>query len=308
MYLFSVKMLNISNNKNNKNNLTKRILIISIIILSISFFIMIGAMGTVNADSSLKIVSNSSSSNVEVSVGYYKWKGFNTGADISKVKDFKKYNKKGLLTKVLFNYKDSKGNIKRGIASKGTPIFKFKNSNGPKTMVLSGIHGDEYSSQVATLKLINYLNKNRDKIKGTIYIIPISNPKATLKKTRTFFGYDPNRVAGISKSFTGHIINNIIIKEKIRYIGDFHTMIGGSRLIYAAPYSKSIKISKYLAKKTKAACKLSPNKGTITSTAAKNGIISFTGEVESKKGIASPNRIFWSLKQMITFLKYTKNF
>ena len=258
----------------------------------------LGAMGTVSA------ASTSDSANITVKV--YKWKKFDTGADIRKTKEFKIYNKKGLLTQQLFNRKE-KGKTKIGLASKGTVVFKFQKGEGPKTIVIAGTHGDEYASQAAALKLLNFLDKNRKKIKGTVYVIPISNPKATVKKSRTYFGYDPNRVVGKKSSFTGHIMVNIILKEKIKYVGDFHTMVGGTTLIYAAPYSKSKKISKTIANKLNHNYKISPNKGTITRTSAEHGLVSFTGEVQSKRGAISPGRDKLSYKQMICFLRIAKN-
>jgi predicted deacylase len=99
----------------------------------------------------------------------------------------------------------------------------------------------------------------------------------------------------------------IILKGKFKFVGDFHTMVGGSTLFYSAPTKKSRKISKVLAYKLKHNYAPSPNKGTITRTAASHGLYSFTAEVQSKKGGVSPGRDRLAYKQMLTFLKYVKS-
>jgi len=281
------------------------------------FLITISSLGVINhisasdngnnANNGLDNTKIASVSDAKLTVNYYKFKKFNNGADISTVKEFKKFNKKGLITRLLFNQKNSKGKIVKGLASKGTPVFKFTNGKGPKTIIIAGTHGNEYASQAAALKLINYLNTHRSKIKGTVIVIPMTNPKATVNKKRCFFGYDPNRVVGKKGSFTNMIFTQIILKEKVKYVGDFHTMIGGTTLIYAAPYPKSMKIAKAIAKITKYNYEVSKNEGTFTRTAAKYGLYSFTGEVESKVGGISKNRDKLSYKEMMAFLKYTKN-
>jgi predicted deacylase len=276
------------------------------------FLIAIYSFGAINHISGADTEDNSNNdidsvSEAKLTVGYYKFKKFSTGADISSIKEFKKFNKKGLLTRVLFNQKNSKGKIVKGLASKGTPVFKFTNGKGPKTIIIAGTHGDEYASQAAALKLINYLNAHKNKIHGTVIIIPMTNPKATVNKKRSYFGYDPNRVVGKKGSFTNKIFTQIILKEKVKYVGDFHTMVGGTTYFFAAPYPKSKKIAKAIAKSIKHNYRVSQNKGTFTRTSAKYGLYSFTGEVESKRGAISKNRDKLSYKQMIAFLKYTKN-
>jgi predicted deacylase len=253
-------------------------------------------------------------SNIDATVNfsYYNWDGFDTGANISEISEFKKFNVEGLLTQVLFDHVDSNGNFVKGLASNGTPIFKFNSSDGPTTIVIAGTHGNEYPPELAAFKLINTLNENKDKIKGIIYIIPMTNPKAVLNKSREYFGYDPNRVANNSSTFSGHIITEIVLKENISYVGDFHAMIWENpKLIYAAgDYPKSESIARYIANKTNSTYLISPNKGTITTTSAEHNLSSFTAEVENgnNSGIYSPDRADWSYDQMLAYLTYTTNY
>jgi predicted deacylase len=277
-------------------------LVIALLMISIFAFIVIGHVFDDN--------------NTTVSFNYYKWDGFDTGANISQIKEFEEYNKEGLLTHVLFNHVNSNGSFIKGLTSEGTPIFKFSNSDGPKTIVIAGTHGNEYPPELAAFKLINTLNENKDKIKGTIYVIPMINPKAALNKSREYFGYDPNRVANDSSTFTGHIITEVVLKENVSYVGDFHAMIWDKpklvpKLIYSAGgYPKSENIAKIIANKTNSTYFESPNNGTITTTSAKHNLSSFTAEVENgnNSGIYSPDRADWSYNQMLEYLKYTTNY
>lgn len=264
-------------------------------------------------------VFGAGSGGTDVSFWFYNWTGFDTGANISQIKDnisqikvFEKFNSEDLLTQVLFDHYDSNGNFVKGLASNGTPIFKFNNSDEPRSIVIAGTHGNEYPSEAAAFKLINTLYKNKDKIKGTIYVIPMSNPKAALEVQREYFGYDPNRVANNSSTFSGHIVNEVVLKENVSYVGDFHTMYDTRlKLIFAASgYPKSEKISKVIADKTNSEYFLSPNKGTITVTCAEHNLSSFTAEVEdgSNYGIILPNRDQWSYEQMLAYLDYTQNY
>jgi predicted deacylase len=276
--------------------------------ISISIFLIFLIFAfTVDVD-----VFGGGSSGTDVSFWFYNWTGFDTGANISQIKDFEKFNSEGLLTQVLFDHHDTNGNFIKGLASNGTPIFKFNNSDEPRSVVIAGTHGNEYPSEAAAFKLINTLYDNKDKIKGTIYVIPLSNPKAALEVQREYFGYDPNRVANNSSTFSGHVVNEVVLKENISYVGDFHTMYDTRlKLIFAASgYPKSEKISKFITNKTNSEYFLSPNKGTITVTCAEHNLSSFTAEVEdgNNYGIILPNRDQWSYEQMLAYLDYTQNY
>ncbi len=65
----------------------------------------------------------------------------------------------------------------------GTPIFKL-GSGGVNILMISGIHGNELPSQLASLRLLNELINT--KLENTVYIIPFAAPKATMNNERTF--------------------------------------------------------------------------------------------------------------------------
>ena len=101
----------------------------------------------------------------------------------------------------------------------GTPIFKLGNS-GVKILVLSGIHGNELSPQIANVKLLNEMIGSD--LNNTLYFIPFASPKSTMYNERTFNEMDLNRSAHITNS-----LSNLIVKMVedlgIDFVGDFHS-------------------------------------------------------------------------------------
>ena len=79
----------------------------------------------------------------------------------------------------------------------GTPIFKL-GSGGVNILMISGIHGNELPSQLASLRLLNELINT--KLENTVYIIPFAAPKATMNNERTLNSRDLNRSAHIKNS------------------------------------------------------------------------------------------------------------
>ena len=101
----------------------------------------------------------------------------------------------------------------------GTPIFKL-GDGGNKILVLSGIHGNELSPQIANVRLLNELvSKDFD---HTLYFIPFASPKSTMNNERTFNSMDLNRSAHIKDSLSNLIIQAIVDLE-IDFVGDFHS-------------------------------------------------------------------------------------
>ena len=93
----------------------------------------------------------------------YKWK---SGADVKKNKRIKSNIPNSAVVKKIVK-----------LAKKGTPLIKFKGGNGKKVFITAGVHGSELPSQIAAMRLIKYLTTHP--IKGTVYIMPFINPKAT---------------------------------------------------------------------------------------------------------------------------------
>ena len=101
----------------------------------------------------------------------------------------------------------------------GTPIFKLGNS-GNKILILSGIHGNELSPQLANVRLLNELyDKN---LNHTLYFVPFASPKATMFNERTFNSMDLNRSAHIKNSLSNLIVQ-AVEDLGISFVGDFHS-------------------------------------------------------------------------------------
>ena len=91
------------------------------------------------------------------------------------------------------------------LSKKGTPIIRFGNGSGPKVMIVAGVHGNELPSQIAAMKLINYLNGKH--INGTVYIVPFVVPSSTAKNIRYWKGKNLNSVTNVAGTPTNKILN-----------------------------------------------------------------------------------------------------
>lgn len=226
------------------------------------------------------------------------------GGDVTKNSVIKKNLPKSKITTQVVN-----------AAKKGTPIVKFGNGNGPKTLIVAGVHGSELSSQVASMKLINYLDKKKN-IKGTIYVIPFVAPKATSKNQRYFNGKNLNSIANKKGSITNKIV--LFAKENnITVVGDFHcTMPGGNpgkNIIMGTkvPTSKSAEMAIGISKLTGHAYKNYymagvEYPGALEDVMNLNGIASVTCEVKTPHGKIASGSVTASYRQMLAFLKYNK--
>lgn len=235
----------------------------------------------------------------------YKW---GTGGDVTKNSLIKKNIPKSQITTDVIK-----------AAKQGTPVIKFGNGKGPKTLIVSGVHGSELSSQVASMKLINDLNKleKQKRIKGTIYVIPFVAPKATASNTRFFNGKNLNSVANKAGTPTNNIIK-FAKANKITAVADFHcTQPGGNpgkNIILGTknPTGKSAQMAIAISKLTghpyknyNQAAKSYP--GALEDNLSINGIPTVTCEVKTPHGKIASGSVSASYKQMIAFLKYNKN-
>lgn len=193
----------------------------------------------------------------------------------------------------------------------GTPIFKMGNK-GNKILILSGIHGDELSSQLANLKLLNELLTKE--INHTIYFIPFAAPFATMNNERTFKGQDLNRSTHIEGSLSNKILKTII-DLGINFVGDFHSTAlnsnPGREAIFSSknPTVESFLIANYIS------CDVgsqsinffeagSSFKGAVEDECNIKGIPAITGEVLTPFGIIADGSAEKSLLQMKSFLDY----
>lgn len=231
-------------------------------------------------------------------------KDWGTGGDVTKNSLIKKNIPKSNITSKVVK-----------AAKKGTPIVKFGNGKGKKTLIVAGVHGSELSSQVAAMKLINYLDKKKN-IKGTIYVIPFVAPKATSKNQRFYNSKNLNSIANKKGSITNKIM---LTAQRINIdaVGDFHcTMPGGNpgkNIIMGSkvPTIASAKMAIGISKITKHAYKNyymagKDYPGALEDVLNLKGIPSVTCEVKSPHGTIAKGSITSSLKQMLGFLKYNK--
>jgi len=168
-----------------------------------------------------------------------------------------KWGNKGDVSKIKLIKKNMPNNdwVKKAVAAtkKGNPLLKFVGGKGKVIFMTAGVHGNELSSQVAAMKLINYLSKNP--IKGTVYIIPFVNIKAISHKVR-HTGTDYNRVAHKSGTISNKIVK-LVVKYKCDAYGDFHTTqpggVPGKNIVMGSksPATKCAAMTKYIAKYAK---------------------------------------------------------
>ena len=198
---------------------------------------------------------------------------------------------------------------------KGTPMIKIGNE-GPKIMLVAGVHGNELAPQIAALNLIEKLSNldSSGAVNGTVYIIPFASPKSTMDNSRYFDGIDLNR-----SSHLPHTITNIILKKakklEVSAIGDFHSSAPNSNpgkegiFCTKVPCSKSYFIAEYISKKVGSEKILYPSagipfKGALEDEANLIQIPAVTCEVLSAIGYSNEKICQRSYLQMKAFLEY----
>ncbi len=200
------------------------------------------------------------------------------------------------------------------LSKKGTPIIRIGNGSGPKVMIVAGVHGNELPSQIAAIKLANYL-KSRS-INGTVYIVPFVVPSSTAKDVRYWKGKNLNRVANVAGTPTNKILK-LAKQLNISVLGDFHsTKPGGDpgkMAVFSSkhPTYKSYIIAKYISKRTGSSMityDLSGAEyyGALEDTTNLAGIPAVTCEVLSPHGVVKSGSVTKSYNQMVALLKYKK--
>ena len=122
-------------------------------------------------------------------------------------------------------------------------------SSDLRILVSSGVHGNELSSQIANLNLLNEFVEKE--LSHTVYFIPFVAPKASMFNERTFNERDLNRSAHIKNSLSSLIIQ-VIDDLKINFVGDFHTTAynsnPGCEVIFSSknPSPESFLIANYI--------------------------------------------------------------
>ncbi|AMK16088.1 succinylglutamate desuccinylase/aspartoacylase domain-containing protein [Methanobrevibacter olleyae] len=228
----------------------------------------------------------------------YKW---NSGANVLKNKKIKSNVLKSTLVKKIIK-----------AAKFGTPIIKFKGGNGKVVFITSGVHGNEIPSQIASLKLIKYLETHS--IKGTIYIMPFMNSKGTAANVRNYKGIRLNKLAN-KKGTISYKTVKLIKKLKSNAYGDFHSTRPGGKpgknvvMGTYRPTKKSATLAKYISKKAKVKCIIYKKAGVeypgaLEDVVSMKGIPAVSCEVISPHGKIKSGSVSKSLLMMKTLLKY----
>ncbi|WP_406534014.1 succinylglutamate desuccinylase/aspartoacylase family protein [Methanobrevibacter sp.] len=228
----------------------------------------------------------------------YKWK---SGADITKNKMIKANIPNSALVKKIVK-----------AAKLGTPVIKFKGGKGKAVFITAGVHGNEISSQVAAMKLIEYLETHP--IKGTVYIMPFMNPKGIASNVRDYAGVHLNKKANVKGTISYKTVK-LIIKFKCKAYGDFHcTRPGGKPGKDVAmgtykPTAKSATLAKYIAKKSKVKYIIYKKAGTeypgaLEDVVSLKGIPAVTCEVITPHGTVAKGSVSKSLSMMKSLLKF----
>lgn len=230
----------------------------------------------------------------------YKW---NSGADVTKNKLIKSNIPNSELVKKVVK-----------AAKSGTPVIKFKGSNGKSVFITAGVHGNEISSQVAAMKLIEYLESHP--FKGTVYIMPFMNPKGTAANVRDYNGVHLNKKANVRGTISYKTVS-LITKFKCSAYGDFHcTRPGGNPGKDVAmgtykPTAKSATLAKFIAKDSKVKYKIYKKAGVeypgaLEDVVSAKHIPAVTCEVITPHGSIAKGSVSKSLSMMKSFLKFNK--
>ncbi|MBR6927590.1 MAG: succinylglutamate desuccinylase/aspartoacylase family protein [Methanobrevibacter sp.] len=226
-----------------------------------------------------------------------------------------KWGNKGDVSKVKLIRKNMPKNkwVKEAVAAtkKGNPLLKFQGGKGKTVFITAGVHGNELSSQVAAMKMIDYLSKHP--IKGTVYVIPFVNIKAITHKVR-HTGTDYNRVAHKSGTISNKIVK-LVSKYDCDAYGDFHTTqpggVPGKDIVMGSksPAKKCKAMTNYIAKHAKVHKKIykyagEQYPGALADNVNKKGIRAVICEVMLPHNTVTAKTVKTSYSMMKALLKY----
>ena len=114
------------------------------------------------------------------------------------------------------------------------PVISIRNGDGPRVLLMSGNHGDEYEGQVTLCRLAR--NVEPDAMRGHLTILPMANYPAARAGLRT----SPIDGGNLNRSFPGdpdgtvtqmiaHLIEAVLM-DGVELVLDLHS--GGSSLLY----------------------------------------------------------------------------
>lgn len=226
-----------------------------------------------------------------------------------------KWGNKGDVSKVKLIRKNMPKNkwVKEAVAAtkKGNPLLKFQGGKGKTVFITAGVHGNELSSQVAAMKMIDYLSKHP--IRGTVYVIPFVNIKAITHKVR-HTGTDYNRVAHKSGTISNKIVK-LVSKYDCDAYGDFHTTqpggVPGKDIVMGSksPAKKCKAMTNYIAKHANVHKKIykyagEQYPGALADNVNKKGIRAVICEVMLPHNTVTAKTVKTSYSMMKALLKY----
>ncbi|WP_405269227.1 succinylglutamate desuccinylase/aspartoacylase family protein [Methanobrevibacter sp.] len=226
-----------------------------------------------------------------------------------------KWGLKGDVSKNTLIKKNMPNNawVKKAVTAtkKGIPLLTIKGGSGKVVFMTAGVHGNEISSQVAAMKMIDYLTTHP--IKGTVYFMPFVNVKAISKKVR-YTDKDFNRIAHKSGTIPNKIVKLVVRYECDAY-GDFHTTkpggVPGKNIVMGSktPAKQSEKLTKYIAKKCNVNQKIykyagEQYPGGINDNVNKKGIPAVICEVMLPHNTVTTKTVKTSYNMMKYLLKY----
>ena len=193
----------------------------------------------------------------------------------------------------------------------GTPIFKLGDGD-KKLLVLSGIHGNELSPQIANLRLMNELADKE--LSAELFFIPFAAPKSSMNSERTFNSLDLNRSAHIRNSLSNLILKTVL-DLGIDFVGDFHSTgensNPGFESIFSSksPTPESYLIANYISRDVGSEVISfdfagSSYKGAVEDVCNLRGVPAVTCEVLCPFSHVRDGSVEKSLAQMKSFLEY----
>lgn len=223
---------------------------------------------------------------------------------------------KGDVSKVSLIKKNMPNNawVKKAVAAtkNGIPLLKFVGGKGKIVFMTAGVHGNELSSQVAAMQMIQYLEKHP--IKGTVYIMPFMNPKGTAANVRDYHGIHLNKKANVKGTISYKTVQ-LIVKFKCKAYGDFHCSKPGGKLgcdVAMGTYKPTLKsatLAKYIAKHSKVKYIIykkagAEYPGALEDVVSLKHIPAVTCEVKTPHGAIVKGSVPKSLSMMKSFLKF----
>jgi uncharacterized protein len=107
------------------------------------------------------------------------------------------------------------------------PIASFRNGDGPRLLLLGGVHGDEYEGQMLAIKLMRRLEL--ENVRGQIIIMNAANAPAAYNGTRTSPLDDgnlnrayPGNARGTPTEEIAYFLDQVLMPG-VDYLFDFHS-------------------------------------------------------------------------------------